>query len=114
MTKKSVVISLISAIIVLVILIGVVSTSASTSSRTTRTLKEQTASDIKYNDEKINVYFFWGNGCQHCEALISYLNTLPEEYDNCYYYEYRSNKQSCMDRGSIYYLRKPDIFRKQS
>ena len=82
MTKKSVVISLISAIIVLVILVGVVSTSASTSSRTTRTLKEQTASDIKYNDEKINVYFFWGNGCQHCEALISYLNTLPEEYDN--------------------------------
>ena len=81
MTKKSVVISLISAIIVLVILVGVVSTSASTSSRTTRTLKEQTENDIKYSDEKINVYFFWGNGCQHCEALISYLNTLPEEYD---------------------------------
>ena len=82
MTKKSVVISVIFAIIVLVILVGVVSTSASTSSRTTRTLKEQTENDIKYSDEKINVYFFWGNGCQHCEALISYLNTLPEEYDN--------------------------------
>lgn len=80
MTKKSVIISLVAAIVVLTILVGAVSTQAS--SRTTRTLKEQTASDIKYNDEKINVYFFWGNGCQHCEALISYLNTLPEEYDN--------------------------------
>lgn len=80
MTKKSIAISLISAVIVLVILAGVITTSAS--SRTTRTLKEQTEKDIKYNDEKINVYFFWGNGCQHCEALISYLNTLPEEYDN--------------------------------
>ena len=80
MTKKSIVISLISAIVVLIILVGAVSTQAS--SRTTRTLNEQTESDIKYNDEKINVYFFWGNGCQHCEALINYLNTLPEEYDN--------------------------------
>lgn len=80
MTKKSVIISLVAAIVVLTILVGAVSTQAS--SRTTRTLKEQTENDIKYSDEKINVYFFWGNGCQHCEALISYLNTLPEEYDN--------------------------------
>ena len=63
MTKKSVIISLVAAIVVLTILVGAVSTQAS--SRTTRTLKEQTENDIKYNDEKINVYFFWGNGCQH-------------------------------------------------
>ena len=80
MAKKNIVISLIFIIVVLLILVGAESIRAY--SKTTRTLKEQVASDIKYNNEKINVYFFWGNGCHHCEELINYLNTLPKEYAN--------------------------------
>lgn len=47
-----------------------------------RQLVEQTASDIKYNKEKINIYFFWGKGCPHCEELITFLDSLSKEYDS--------------------------------
>ncbi|HIR48877.1 MAG TPA: thioredoxin family protein [Candidatus Faecimonas gallistercoris] len=47
-----------------------------------RQLVEQTASDIKYDKEKINVYFFWGKGCPHCEELITFLDSLSKEYDS--------------------------------
>lgn len=65
------------AIVAIIFLIGAKSTN-----RITRTLNNQTSANIKLNDKKINVYFFYGAGCPHCEDLINYLNTLPEEYDN--------------------------------
>ena len=39
-----------------------------------RDLKEE---DISFDDNKINLYLFYGDGCPHCEELLEYLNTLP-------------------------------------
>ncbi len=35
--------------------------------------------DISF-DTKPNVYFFWGDGCGHCENLKEFINDLPLEY----------------------------------
>ena len=102
MAKKNIVISLIFIIVVLLILVGAESIRAY--SKTTRTLKEQVASDIKYNNEKINVYFFWGNGCHHCEELINYLNTLPKEYAN--YFDFTQS----FEKGQAFFARKRLLF----
>lgn len=36
--------------------------------------------DIVYNDNKVNIYFFWGNGCPHCEEEFKFFNSISTEY----------------------------------
>jgi len=39
--------------------------------------------DIKFDQSKINIYVFWGDGCPHCEELANYLLAdIPAEYAN--------------------------------
>ncbi len=60
-------------------------------------LKEQTKENISFNSDKINVYFFWGNGCSHCKELIEYLNTIKSshgKYFNLYTFEVWNNKDN--------------------
>ena len=73
----------ISICVIMTIFLGVLIVGAS-SNKTTRILTEQTEEDIKFNDEKLNIYFFYGKGCSHCEELISFLNSLPSEYNDYY------------------------------
>ena len=68
---------LIIAIVTVIFLIG-----PTKPNRIRRRLIDQTAENIKFKNKKLNVYFFYGEGCPHCEELINYLNTLPEEYDD--------------------------------
>ena len=49
----------ISICVIMTIFLGVLIVGAS-SNKTTRILTEQTEEDIKFNDEKLNVYFFYG------------------------------------------------------
>lgn len=36
--------------------------------------------DIKFDNKKINIYVFWGNGCPHCRHLFEFLSSLDDEY----------------------------------
>lgn len=40
--------------------------------------------DITYNANKINIYFFWGNGCPHCEAEHEFFDSIEEQYGKYY------------------------------
>ena len=34
--------------------------------------KNATVEDIKFDNNKINVYIFWGSTCAHCEELYAF------------------------------------------
>lgn len=36
--------------------------------------------NIKYNKDKINIYFFWGDGCPHCEKEFEFFDSIEDEY----------------------------------
>lgn len=38
--------------------------------------------NVKYDENKVNIYFFWGDGCPHCEKEFSFLENIKEEYGN--------------------------------
>lgn len=40
--------------------------------------------DVEYNSEKVNIYFFWGNGCPHCEEEFAFFNKIEKEYGEYY------------------------------
>ena len=63
----------------------------------TRTAK---LSDITFEEDKINIYFFWGDGCPHCEELFTFLESIKDEYNeyfNLYGFEVWYNE----DNGKI-------------
>ena len=63
----------------------------------TRTAK---LSDITFEEDKINIYFFWGDGCPHCEELFTFLESIKSEYNeyfNLYGFEVWYNE----DNGQI-------------
>ncbi len=64
------------AVVTIILIIG-----STTPKSITRTLKKQTEANIKFDNKKINVYLFYGDGCPHCEELINFLDNLPEKYD---------------------------------
>ena len=33
---------------------------------------DATLENVKYDENKINIYFFWGNGCPHCEDAFRF------------------------------------------
>ena len=40
-------------------------------------------SDIVYDENKINIYMFWGEGCPHCEEEWKFLKRIaPKYYEN--------------------------------
>ncbi len=44
-------------------------------------------SDIKYDENKINIYMFWGDGCPHCEEEWKFLKRIaPKYYDKIHVY----------------------------
>ena len=84
--KKQINIPIVIVIICVVIIFLLIFFLSTTNQDTgvSRTLKQEVESNIKYDDQKMNVYLFWGNGCEHCEALITFLDSLGEEYDKYY------------------------------
>lgn len=36
--------------------------------------------DISYDENKVNIYLFWGDGCPHCENAKSFFESIEEEY----------------------------------
>ena len=40
--------------------------------------------NVVYNEDKINIYFFWGDGCSHCAREHQFFDDIKEEYGNMY------------------------------
>lgn len=36
--------------------------------------------DVTYDNNKVNIYFFWGDGCPHCEEGFKFLDSISDEY----------------------------------
>ncbi len=47
-------------------------------------LKDVVLENVTYDENKVNIYFFWGNGCPHCEEQFSFLESIEEEYGQYY------------------------------
>ena len=43
-----------------------------------------TLDDVKYDENKVNIYFFWGDGCPHCEAEFEFFESIANEYGDYY------------------------------
>lgn len=46
----------------------------------TITIKNSKVEDIIYEEGKVNIYFFWGNGCPHCKYEYKFFQSLSKEY----------------------------------
>lgn len=36
--------------------------------------------NVTYDKNKVNIYFFWGDGCPHCEEGFKFLDSISDEY----------------------------------
>jgi len=36
--------------------------------------------NVIYDENKVNIYFFWGDGCPHCEKEFKFLESIKTEY----------------------------------
>lgn len=43
-------------------------------------LEDMNKNDIKFENDKINIYMFWGNGCPHCHHMKEFFDSLEETY----------------------------------
>lgn len=51
--------------------------------------------DITFENNKINIYVFWGKSCPHCEELFSFFESIHNKYGkyyNVYGFEIWNNK----------------------
>lgn len=46
--------------------------------------KEITIENVVREENKVNIYFFWGNGCPHCEKEFEFFESIKEKYGDCY------------------------------
>lgn len=59
--------------------------------------KNATVEDLKFDNDKINVYIFWGSTCSHCEELYEFLYSNEKEekkYARIYGFEVWENKDN--------------------
>lgn len=47
-------------------------------------LKDVNLENVIKEDNKINIYFFWGNGCPHCEEESKFFDSIKEKYGDHY------------------------------
>ena len=45
---------------------------------------EITLEGVTKTDGKVNIYFFWGNGCPHCKEEFKFLSEIETEYKELY------------------------------
>lgn len=85
--KKVLIIGIIVLVFVLfIVLINVSNKMNEEKINSTITMNSKT-SDIKYDNNKLNIYMFWGKGCPHCEEEWKFLNRIaPKYYDKIHVY----------------------------
>lgn len=85
MNKKNIVFLSLSAIIFLTFvvlgIVKVVSRESEIADATPKMIyKNSTIKDVDFEDERLHIYVFWGEGCPHCKAEFEFLETLQDEY----------------------------------
>lgn len=78
---KEIILILVVVLIIIAVIVTLLILRSANAEDATRVLKEQTTSDIKYDDKKLNVYMFWGDGSEQSEQMIEFLNSLDATYD---------------------------------
>lgn len=38
--------------------------------------------DIVFEENKVNIYFFWGDGCNHCQNQFKFFESIQNEYQD--------------------------------
>lgn len=85
--KKILIISLITFIFILfIVLINISNKMNEEKIKSTITMNSK-LSDVVYDENKLNIYLFWGKGCPHCEEELKFLNRIaPKYYDKIHVY----------------------------
>lgn len=85
--KKILIISLVIFIFVFfIVLINVSNKMNEEKIKSTITMNSK-LSDVVYDENKLNIYLFWGKGCPHCEEEWKFLNRIaPKYYDKIHVY----------------------------
>lgn len=68
-----------------------------TNERNKKLNRNSSISDIKIEPNKINVYFFWGDGCPHCAQEFEFLDRHYKKYQkycNIYAFEVWNNVEN--------------------
>ena len=68
-----------------------------TGADTTSINRNSNISDIVIDEDKINIYFFYGETCPHCEELFAYFESINDEYSkyyNIYAFEVWNNDEN--------------------
>lgn len=47
-------------------------------------LKEVNLENVVKEDNKVNIYFFWGNGCPHCAEEFEFFESIKDKYGDYY------------------------------
>lgn len=85
--KKILIISLVVfAFVLFIVLINVSNKMNEEKIKSTITMNSK-LSDVVYDDNKLNIYLFWGDGCPHCEEEWKFLKRIaPKYYDKIHVY----------------------------
>lgn len=46
--------------------------------------KDVNIENVVREDNKVNIYFFWGNGCPHCALEFAFFESIKEKYGDYY------------------------------
>lgn len=85
--KKILIISFITFIFILfIVLINISNKMNENKIKSTITMNSK-LTDVVYDENKLNIYLFWGKGCPHCEEEWKFLNRIaPKYYDKIHVY----------------------------
>ena len=85
--NKILIISLITFIFILfIVLINISNKMNENKIKSTITMNSK-LTDVVYDENKLNIYLFWGKGCPHCEEEWKFLNRIaPKYYDKIHVY----------------------------
>lgn len=85
--KKILIISLVIFIFVFfIVLINISNKMNENKIKSTITMNSK-LTDVVYDENKLNIYLFWGKGCPHCEEEWKFLNRIaPKYYDKIHVY----------------------------
>lgn len=85
--KKILIISLVIFIFVFfIVLINISNKMNEEKIKSTITMNSK-LTDVVYDENKLNIYLFWGKGCPHCEEEWKFLNRIaPKYYDKIHVY----------------------------
>ena len=75
--------------------------------------KKAVVKDINFDENKINIYFFWGDGCPHCEEEYEFWDSIIDDYkdkiNHIYGLEVWKNKKNASDMKKFAKFNKEEI-----